>query len=85
MKIEQFAHIADEVIATANAQVWCAVGSVDTHNRPHVRLLHPIWARAGESATGWLLTGRSSPKAKHLAHSLESLMSSARPKRAKSV
>jgi general stress protein 26 len=69
MKIEQFADIADEVIRVANAQVWCAVGTVDTHNRPHVRLLHPIWERAGDSAIGWLLTGRTSPKAKHLAHS----------------
>lgn len=68
MKIERFTEIADEVVSIANSQVWCAVGTVDPQNRPHVRLLHPIWERIGEGALGWLLTGRASPKAKHLAH-----------------
>ncbi len=67
--IERFADVADEVIAAAHEQVWCSVGTVDPQNRPHVRLLHPIWERMGDTAVGWLLTSRSSPKADHLAHS----------------
>ncbi|MCA9910194.1 MAG: pyridoxamine 5'-phosphate oxidase family protein [Anaerolineae bacterium] len=69
MKIESFAEIVEEVIAVAHEQVWCSVGTVDAHNRPHVRLLHPIWSREGDTATGWILTNRHSVKAKHLAHS----------------
>jgi len=68
-KIERFAEVADEVIAAAHTQVWCSVGTVDPQNRPHVRLLHPIWERVGDTAIGWLLTSRNSPKADHLAHS----------------
>lgn len=69
MKITDFSEVIDEIITTAHAQVWCSVGTVDTHNRPHVRVLHPIWERAGETAVGWIATSSTSPKAKHIAHS----------------
>ena len=43
--------------------VWCCLATVDTHNRPRSRVLHPIW----EGATGWITTHRHSHKARHLA------------------
>lgn len=69
MHIESFSEVVDEVISVAHTQVWCAVGTVDSRNRPHVRILHPIWEKTADSATGWLLTTRTSPKSKHLEHS----------------
>ncbi|MBK8023539.1 MAG: pyridoxamine 5'-phosphate oxidase family protein [Chloroflexi bacterium] len=69
MKTVQLADIVEEVIAAAHSQVWCSAGTVDSHNRPHVRLLHPIWERQGEGLLGWIATGRQSPKERHLRHS----------------
>lgn len=57
------------LLTTAHSQVWCAVGTVDAHNRPHVRILHPIWERQSASLIGWIATGRTSPKQKHFQHS----------------
>ncbi|MFN8528414.1 MAG: pyridoxamine 5'-phosphate oxidase family protein [Anaerolineae bacterium] len=69
MKRVQFSEIVEEFVTAAHQQVWCAVGTVDPQNRPHVRLLHPIWEHDAGSATGWILTNRHSPKEKHIAHS----------------
>jgi general stress protein 26 len=63
MRVSTFAEIENEFIARVNARVWCSVATVDTHNRPRSRVLHPIW----EGSTGWILTHRHSHKSKHLA------------------
>lgn len=63
--IANFADIEAEFIQRAHTMVWCNVATLDIHNRPRSRILHPIWERA----TGWIITRRHSPKAKHLAHS----------------
>ncbi|MDX2162488.1 MAG: pyridoxamine 5'-phosphate oxidase family protein [bacterium] len=69
MKSVELHSIADEVLSVMHQQVWCAVGTVDPHNRPHVRLLHPIWEQVDDVLIGWIATNRHSPKATHLAHS----------------
>ena len=61
-EIFTFAEIEVEFIERAHTMVWCNCATVDAQNRPRSRVLHPIWA----GATGWVLTGRNSPKAKHL-------------------
>jgi general stress protein 26 len=58
-----FADIEPEFIVRARRIVWCNVATVDTAGRPRSRVLHPIW----EGATGWILTRRTSLKARHLA------------------
>ncbi len=58
-----FAEIEQEFITHAHTVVWCNAATVDRHQRPRSRVLHPIW----EGATGWVTTRRSSVKIKHLA------------------
>ena len=42
--------------------VWCSVATVDAQGRPRSRVLHPIW----KGSTGWITTGRRSPKGRDL-------------------
>lgn len=55
--------IAKTFDANVRRIVWCTVTTVDTKGRPFSRVLHPIW----EGTTGWIVTGRQSLKAKHIA------------------
>jgi hypothetical protein len=64
MNVNDFCEIEAEFIQRVHTMVWCSVATVDTHNRPRSRVLHPIW----EGATGWITTHRHSYKARHLAH-----------------
>lgn len=68
MQIMTFTTIAEIFLEAAHAQVWCSVATVDHQNRVRSRVLHPIWELEGERAVGWIATGRTSPKAKHIAH-----------------
>jgi len=63
LEIERFSEIEEEFIQRAHAAVLCNGATIDSHNRPRSRVLHPWW----EGATGWVTTRRSSPKVKHLA------------------
>jgi len=63
-EVASFEEIAAEVHARAARIVWCTVATIDRMDRPRVRILHPIW----EGSTAWIMTGRESHKAKHLAH-----------------
>lgn len=65
MRVESFADIQDEFIRRVHGVVWCNMATIDAQNRPRSRVLHPIW----EASTGWILTFRNTPKARHLAHS----------------
>ena len=63
MDVASFAEIADEFSKRYHRIVWCTVATVDAKGRPRTRILHPIW----EGTTGYIATGRTSFKAKHLA------------------
>jgi uncharacterized pyridoxamine 5'-phosphate oxidase family protein len=63
MDVGSFDEIAGEFNARVARIVWCTVSTVDAKGRPRSRILHPIW----EGSTGWILTGRNSHKAKHIA------------------
>lgn len=58
-----FDEIRDDFMARVQRIVWCTVATVDGKGRPRSRILHPLW----EGSTGWIATGPSSFKAKHLA------------------
>jgi len=60
--IDSFDEIQNDFLTTVAKIVWCNVATVDTKGRPRSRVLHPMW----EGATGWIMTGRQSLKAKHL-------------------
>lgn len=44
--IASFAYIEEEFIERVHSIVWYSVAAIDTHDRPHSRILHPIWERA---------------------------------------
>jgi general stress protein 26 len=60
-----FADIAAEFQRRVRRAVLATVATVDAQGRPRSRVLHPLW----EGPTGWILTGRNSVKARHLARS----------------
>ena len=62
MKVTHFAEIEAEFIKRVHTMVLCSAATIDAHNRPRSRILHPIW----EGATGWIGTHRHSHKAHHL-------------------
>lgn len=64
MAITSFADIEAEFARRVQRIVWCTVATQDAGGRLRSRILHPIW----EGCTGWIATGRHSPKSKHLAH-----------------
>ena len=62
MDVARFSEIEPEFMRRIRRIVWCTVCTVDALGRPRSRILHPIW----EGSTGWIATGRSSFKAKHI-------------------
>ncbi len=63
MDVSAFADIEADFNARVSRIVWCTITTVDAKGRPRSRILHPVW----EGSTGWIMTGRQSFKAKHLA------------------
>lgn len=63
MEVVSFADIAERFNECVNRLVWCTVTTIDRKGRPRSRILHPVW----EGSTGWIATGRTSLKAKHIA------------------
>jgi len=56
-------------IAVAHRIVWCTVATVDRHNRPRSRILHPYWERTDDGLVGWVTTRPTPLKRAHLDHS----------------
>lgn len=54
-------------IEMAHRIVWCTVATVDPAGRPRSRILHPLWVWEEGKVVGWVCTGPSSVKARHLA------------------
>ena len=63
MDVESFSELQPDLEERVRRIVWCTVVTIDSQDRPRVRMLHPIW----EGSTAWICTGRESHKAKHLA------------------
>ncbi len=62
MDVEDFAALAEKFTEITTRIVWCTVATVDRQGRPRSRILHPVW----QEHMGWIATGRTSHKAKHL-------------------
>ena len=58
-----FTEIEAELNARVSRIVWCTITTVDGKGRPRSRILHPMW----EGSIAWIMTGRNSFKAKHIA------------------
>ncbi|MFD6156289.1 pyridoxamine 5'-phosphate oxidase family protein [Nocardia sp. NPDC060256] len=61
--------IAPRFVELAHGIVWSTVSTTDPAGRPRSRILHPIWQWDGQELTGWIVTGKTRPKAAQLAHS----------------
>ncbi len=62
MDVTDFAALAGKFTEITTRIVWCTVATMDRQGRPRSRILHPVW----QDAMGWIATGRSSHKVKHL-------------------
>lgn len=65
----EFRTVAHAFVEMAHSIVWCAAATVDVHNRPRTRVLHPIWEWEGDDLIGWIATGPTPVKLSHLSHS----------------
>jgi hypothetical protein len=64
---ESFAPFAEEFLRFTSEIVWCTATTVDSAGRPRSRVLHPIFEVTDDRPVGWVLTGRTPVKSRHLA------------------
>lgn len=62
-RVSTFAEIEEEFLQRVRSMVYCSAATIDLHQRPRSRVLHPIW----EDRTGWVTTGPKTAKAAQLA------------------
>jgi len=58
--------VAPAFVAMAHRIVWASVATVDGDGRPRSRILHPIWEWDGDTLVGWIGTGPTPLKRRHL-------------------
>lgn len=63
------ADVAPAFVEMAHRIVWATVATVDRHDRPRSRVLHPIWEWDGAALVGWLGTSPTPVKLAHLERS----------------
>lgn len=63
------AETAPAFVEIAHRIVWATVATVDDHERPRSRVLHPLWQWDGQHLVGWIATGPTPVKTAHLDHS----------------
>ncbi|WP_194814656.1 pyridoxamine 5'-phosphate oxidase family protein [Nocardia sp. XZ_19_385] len=62
-----FGDIADDFFRFTAEVVWCTITTVDGNGRPRSRILHPLWEQVDGRPVGWIVTGRTPIKVRHLA------------------
>jgi hypothetical protein len=60
--------IAEQFLAIAHRIVWCTLATVDRHNRPRSRIVHPVWEIRDGALHGLVGTRPTPLKLGHLAH-----------------
>jgi len=63
MDVQAFVDVEEEFHQRVSGIVWCTVTTIDRAGRPRSRILHPVW----DGSTGYIMTGRHTLKARHLA------------------
>lgn len=63
MRVQSFVEIEAEFRSRVARDICCNLATTDAQGRPRSRVVHPLW----EGQICWVLTDRSTPKAKHLA------------------
>ncbi|TCO44248.1 pyridoxamine 5'-phosphate oxidase family protein [Actinocrispum wychmicini] len=64
---ELFEALRDDFVRITDDVIWCSVTTVDDAGRPRSRILHPLWEIVDGRPVGWVVTGRTPVKARHLA------------------
>jgi hypothetical protein len=60
--------VAEQFVTIAHRVVWCTMATVDRHNRPRSRIVHPVWEIRDGALHGLLATRPTPLKLAHLAH-----------------
>ena len=63
MEVARFEELQGEFLARISQVVYCTMATVDSRNRPRLRLMHPVW----DGPIGYIISWPESRKAKHLA------------------
>jgi hypothetical protein len=58
----------EQFVAIAHRVVWCTLATVDRHNRPRSRIVHPVWEIRDGTLHGVVATRPTPLKLAHLAH-----------------
>jgi hypothetical protein len=58
----------EQFVAIAHRVVWCTLATVDLHNRPRSRIVHPVWEIRAGTLHGVVATRPTPLKLAHLAH-----------------
>ena len=61
-RVASFADLAEEFERRWKRTIWATMATVAPSGRLQSRLVHPLW----EGATGWITSGATSLKARHL-------------------
>ncbi|WP_067832533.1 pyridoxamine 5'-phosphate oxidase family protein [Actinomadura kijaniata] len=64
---ERFADLEEPFLRFTREIVWCTVTTVSPEGRPRSRILHPVWEVVDGRPVGWVFTGRTPVKTRHLA------------------
>lgn len=64
-----FEKAANGFVAMAHKIAWATVATVDNHDRPRTRVLHPLWDFSDGVLTGVIATGPTPAKTADLANS----------------
>ena len=65
-EVSRFEDIAADFTARVERIGFAIVATVDAGLRPRTRIMQPVWEADRARPVGWLITGRSSYKARHI-------------------
>jgi hypothetical protein len=64
--MQPLSSVAPAFVEMAHRIVWCTAATVDERQRPRTRILHPHWQWDGDALRGWVATGPTPVKRRHL-------------------
>jgi uncharacterized pyridoxamine 5'-phosphate oxidase family protein len=65
--MSSFGDVERDFLELTSSIVWCTAATVDGRGRPRSRILHPIFTVRDGRPVGWVVTGRTPLKTRHLA------------------
>ncbi len=59
----------EDFVAVAHRIIWCTLATVDAHERPRSRVVHPVWELTPDGPVARVATRATAAKRAHIAHS----------------